>query len=82
MTPELQKYYENRLEMMASEAWKDLMEDVKVMKEATDTTSGINDLLALGIRKGEIRIMDWLLSIKDTSEKAYQQLKDEDAATS
>lgn len=79
MSPELQKYYENRLEMMSSDAWNDLITDVKEMKKATDTTSGINDLLALGIRKGEIRIMDWILSIKDTSEKAYQQLKDEDA---
>ena len=31
MTPELQKYYENRFDMMSREGWKDLMEDIDNM---------------------------------------------------
>ena len=74
MTPELQKYYEARFDMFASQGWQDLMEDVAKMREATDTVSGITDLLKLGARQGELNIMYWLLTLKDVSEEAYRQL--------
>lgn len=74
MTPELQKYYEARFDMFASQGWKDLMDDVAKMREATDTVSGITDLLKLGARQGELNIMYWLLTLKDVSEEAYRQL--------
>lgn len=78
MTPELQKYYEKRLNMMASDAWSDLIDDVKVMMEATDNLSGVT-VDNLRFKQGEVSIMRWLLSLADTSEKAYENLKDEDA---
>lgn len=77
MTPELQKYYENRLSMMASDAWRDLMDDVQKMCDATDTLSGAT-VDNLRYKQGELSIMRWLLNLADTSEKVYEQLKDED----
>ena len=74
MTPELQKYYEARFDMFASQGWQDLMEDVAKMREATDTVSGLTDLLKLGTRQGELNIMYWLLTLKDVSEETYRQL--------
>jgi len=32
-------------------------------------------------KKGEVSIMRWMLSLKEVSEQAYQQLKDDDATT-
>jgi hypothetical protein len=78
MEPQLQKYYENRLSMMGDEAWNDLMDDVREMLAATNRLDGIDSEKALWFKKGEVSIMNWLLSLKDTSEEAYKTIKDED----
>ena len=78
MEKTLQKYYENRLGMTSSEAWKDLMVDVGTMLKATDNLSGVTPD-NLRFKQGEVSIMRWMLSLADTSEKAYEQLKDDDA---
>ena len=41
MTPELQKYYEERFSMMATTGWSDLMEDIDNMIAALNNISGI-----------------------------------------
>ena len=66
--------------MMALPAWKDLMDDVKLMLDSTNTLSGVT-VDNLGYKQGEVSIMRWLLALADTSEKAYDQLKEEDAYT-
>lgn len=77
MTPELAKYYEQRLSMMADPAWNDLMEDVEAMLQATNDISAIQDEKTLHFRRGEISMMRWMLSLKETSENAYKGLQDE-----
>ena len=72
----LQKYYESRLDMTSSDAWRDLMTDVEEMLKATDTLSGVTPE-NMRFKQGEISIMRWLLALADTSEKAYDQLKDD-----
>lgn len=79
MTPELQRYYEERLSMMGSNAWKELMEDVSEMLKATDTLSGVT-AENFRFKQGEISIMNWMLSLKTISEAAYQELQDESDA--
>ena len=69
----LQKYYESRLDMMSSLAWKELMEDVQKMLDATDQLSGVT-VDNLRFKQGEVSIMRWLLALADTSDKAYEQL--------
>lgn len=78
MTPELQKYYEDRFAMMATQGWKDFIADVQEMRNATNNLSGIEDLRKLGIRQGEVSMMDWLLSIQKVSEEAYAELTNEE----
>ena len=78
MDVSLQKYYESRLTMTSSSAWDDLMDDVRKMLEATDQLSGVT-VDNLRFKQGEVSIMRWLLNLADTSEKAYETLKDEDA---
>ena len=73
----LQKYYESRLDMMSSLAWKELMEDVQKMLDATDQLSGVT-VDNLRFKQGEVSIMHWLLALADTSDKAYEQLKEEE----
>ena len=78
--PILQKYYEDRESMMMTQGWADLMDDIKQMLEATNTLDGTTKD-NVDFRKGEVSIIRWMLSLKEVSEAAYQQLKDEDEAT-
>lgn len=80
MTPELQKYYEERISMCSSEAWNDLMEDVQTMLSSTNVLDGVT-ADNMRYKQGEVSIMRWMLSLKEVSEQAYQQLKDDDATT-
>lgn len=76
MEKTLQKYYENRLGMTSSEAWKDLMDDIQKMVDATDNLSGVT-VDNLRFKQGEVSIMRWMLNLADTSDKAYEQLKED-----
>ena len=82
MTPELQAYYEDRFELMSLPGWKELIKDIKVMLDVTNTLSGIDTVEKLHFRKGEISIMNWLLSLQTISEDTYAELiKGEDENT-
>ena len=73
----LQKYYEDRLSMCSTDAWKELMKDIEGMLKATDTLSSVTATASLDFRKGEVSMMRWMLSIADMSEEAYKGLQDE-----
>ena len=60
--------------MMGTPAWKDLMEDVAEMLKATDCLSGATPD-NLRFRQGEVSMMKWMLSLKEVSENAYEELK-------
>jgi hypothetical protein len=77
MTPELQKYYEDRLSMMGEQGWRDLVADVEEMKKATNQLFGISDVNQLFFKKGEISIMDWIINLRQISSDAYEELKNE-----
>lgn len=74
MTPELQKYYENRFEMMSKEGWKDLMEDVDKIIVSLNNISTIDSEKDLQFKKGELSILTWLVNLKEISERAYEEI--------
>ena len=76
MTPELQRYYESRFDMMGMEGWKDLAIDIDIMIESLNNISVIPDEKTLMFRKGELSILTWLKTLKEVSEKAYEELNE------
>jgi hypothetical protein len=76
MTPDLQKYYEDRFDMMSMEGWKDLCMDIDIMVESLNNISVIPDEKTLQFRKGELSILTWLKTLKEVSEKAYEELNE------
>jgi len=76
MTPELQKYYEDRFDMMSTEGWKDLTIDIDNMIESLNNLSVIPDGNALMFKKGELSILTWLKTLKEVSERAYEELNE------
>jgi len=71
MTPELQRYYEDRFAMMTHQGWRDLLEDIDLMITSLNNVATIQDEKDLQFKKGElsmIQIMRLLL------QSAKQQL--------
>jgi hypothetical protein len=78
MNRELQDYYENRFAMMATKGWQDLLEDLQLMIDSTDTLGGIETVEQLHFRKGEMSIMNWIKTLKESSTDVYEQLQQEE----
>jgi crotonobetainyl-CoA:carnitine CoA-transferase CaiB-like acyl-CoA transferase len=76
MNQELQRYYEERFSTMATEGWRDLMEDVDKMIEPLNNISTIADEKSLQFRKGELSILIWLKNLKQVSERAFEDLNE------
>jgi hypothetical protein len=76
MTPELQKYYENRFSTMATQGWLDLMEDIDNMINSLNNISTIPDEKSLQFKKGELSILTWLKTLKQVSTQAYEELNE------
>ena len=76
MNQELQRYYENRFEMMGGQGWKDLIEDIDKMIESLNNISTIPDEKSLQFKKGELSILTWLKTLKEVSERAYEELNE------
>lgn len=77
MNRELQDYYENRFAMMAMPGWNDLVEDIELMIKSTDTIGGIETTEQLHFRKGELSIMNWIKTLRESSAEVYEQLQED-----
>lgn len=75
MSPELQQYYEDRLSMMSTKAWKQLIEDLLDMRTQYENIR-ICDKDTVEFRKGQVDILDYIVGLKDLSEKAYEELNE------
>jgi len=76
LTPELDKYYTDRFSMMGSDGWKDLVEDVDSMIASLNNISVISDEQSLQFKKGELSILTWLKTLRQVSERAYEELNE------
>jgi len=74
MTPELEKYYTDRFDMMSTDGWKDLIEDVDKIIATLNNISVIDSEKDLQFKKGELSILSWLKNLKEISERAYEEI--------
>ena len=72
----LQKYYSDRFSMMGSDGWKDLVEDIDSMIASLNNISVISDEQSLQFKKGELSILTWLKTLRQVSERAYEELNE------
>ena len=78
MTPELQRYYEDRFSLFAQQGWKDLIEDVDNMINSLNNIAIIESESQLSYKKGELSILTWLKNLKEISSMAYEELNEKD----
>jgi hypothetical protein len=76
----LQHYYEERFSMMATQGWQDLMEDAQNMFDGINHVLAIQDEKDLHLKRGQLDLLQWLLSLKRVSEQSYEQLMSGDSA--
>jgi hypothetical protein len=75
MTDEkLQAYYEERFSMMATQGWKDLIEDAQGFFDGINKVATIQNENELFMKKGQLDVLQWLLSLKDSSSQTYESL--------
>lgn len=77
MNRELQDYYEERFSMCSSKGWKDLIEDIQLMKTEVESIKGASTLEQLHFKKGELSIINWLIHLEEASREVYDQLQGE-----
>ena len=75
MDKALEKYYENRWHTMSTEGWKQFTEDVQGIFDAVNKVAPIQNELDLFFRKGQLDILQWVLTLKESSEQAYEALQ-------
>ena len=75
MEKELAKFYEEAFSMMATQGWRDLMEDIQKVKTSYNDLSTVTDTQELYFRKGQLDILNWLLGLKSSYEKTYEDLQ-------
>jgi hypothetical protein len=79
LAPNLQKYYEEAFNMMSTQGWVDLLEDLNKLKDSLNNLSLVADTQDLFFRKGQIDILDLILKRKDTCEQVYEELENENS---
>jgi len=77
MDRELQEYFENRFSTMATIGWKDFIEDTQALFDVYAQVDTVNSVEELYKRKGQLDILQWVLSLKSVSEQTYKELQDE-----
>lgn len=80
MNKELEQYYEARFDMMAGKGWLDLIDDIQKMYDARNHVLGVQSEQDLYFKKGQLDVLQWLLTLKQSSEEVYEQLKSGDSA--
>lgn len=60
--------------MMTSTAWSQLIEDLTAMRTQYENIRNC-DTATLDFRKGQVDILDYLIGLKDLSDRAYQELQ-------
>jgi hypothetical protein len=76
ITKELQKYYEDRFDMFSTQGWIDFITDIEELRKPLFNIKSIKTQDDLQFRKGQIDIIDWVLGLKEISEKAYKDLQE------
>lgn len=78
MDKELEKYYEEQFSMFMTQGWKDFMEDVQKMLDATDRIQGVANGRELQFRLGELSILKLIANRQEMVSGAYNELKAEE----
>jgi len=71
-----EKFLVDRLKMMETDGWLDLVQDIKNLEESTGNLDSINSEQDLWSIKGQLRLINFLLSLENSTNLALEELQD------
>ena len=67
------KFLEDRMSMMETEGWHDLIEDFKILEESASNVNSINSEQDLWHTKGQLLIINLVLSLQSATNLALEE---------
>ena len=75
MDKETELWYENQFDMFYKQGWKDLVEQVKELRDSYNQVSTIKDEKELHKRLGQLDILDWLVNWEESVNASFKDLQ-------
>ena len=70
------QFLEDRMSMMETEGWHDLIEDFKILEDSASNVNSMNSEQDLWFAKGQLHIINFLLSLNNVTNLALEELQD------
>tara|TARA_R110002124_G_scaffold181052_1_gene348499 strand:+ start:934 stop:1200 length:267 start_codon:yes stop_codon:yes gene_type:complete len=80
LDPELEKYYNNYLDLFMTEGWKQFEEDTNNVIKSINLLS-LENAKALHLAQGQMEILNWVLDWKNSVKNSYESLQEETIST-
>jgi len=71
-----ERFLEDRLGMMQTDGWVDLVEDIKNLEANIVNFDSIGTEQDLWLIKGQLRLINFILSLEDSTNLALEELQD------
>ena len=70
------QFLEDRLSMMETEGWRDLIQDLENLENSVSNIDSMNSEQDLWFAKGQLHIINFLLSLNNVTNLALEELQD------
>ena len=70
------RFLEDRLGMMETEGWLDLVQDIKNLEDSIVNLDSINSEQDLWFIKGQLRLINFIISLENATNLALEELQD------
>ena len=67
------QFLQDRLSMMETEGWHDLIEDFKILEDSASNINSMNSEQDLWFAKGQLHIINFLLSLNTATNLALEE---------
>ena len=71
-----ERFLEDRLGMMETEGWLDLVQDIKNLEDSIVNLDSINSEQDLWFIKGQLRLINFIVSLETATNLALEELQD------
>jgi len=74
MAKEDEEFYRDRIDLLETEGWADLIEELKVMSESAKRIESINNEKDLWFARGQLSILRQMIVLEDATKAAMTEL--------
>ena len=74
MPKEDEEFYRDRIELLETEGWSDLIEELKVMSESVKRLDSIDNEKDLWFARGQLSILRQMIVLEDATKAAMTEL--------